>query len=44
MVFPYKGWVFENFGTHLDEWVGIGISVEKGQDTIDVGGRVGLVM
>jgi hypothetical protein len=44
MVCPKKGWVFENVGAHLDEWVSIRISVDEREDIIDVGIRVRLIM
>jgi hypothetical protein len=44
MVHPKQGWVFENSGAHLDEWVCIEISVDEWEDIIDVGKRVRLIM
>jgi hypothetical protein len=44
MVRPKKGWLFENSRAHLDEWVCIRISVDEGEDIIDVGRRVRLIM
>jgi len=44
MVCPYQGWVFKDTQPHLDEWVRFRISVNKGYDIIDVGGRARLIM
>ena len=44
MVCTQQGWVFENSETDFDEWVSLRISVNKGQDIIDVGGRARLIM
>ena len=38
------GCLGENSGAHIDEWVCIGISVDKGEDIINVGRRVRLIM
>jgi hypothetical protein len=44
MVSSYQGWIFENLGPHIDEWVCLRISVDERENVIDVGRRVRLIM
>ena len=44
MICPQQGWIFENFGTHINDLIIIHSSADKGKNVINVGRMVRLVI